>query len=318
MNKDFSESFTGYNSMIERYVYDVCRRLPEKEREDVKNNLTASIFENLDGKNDDETVRRVLESFGSPAVLADEYRISSRYLISPALYEMYSKTCTRMMIIVGLIFGGVSLFELLTQTETGFGGTLNSLGDVCFAVARGIAYAFFYTTLIYEMIDSKFFSDTRKWSIADLPKHVPIKITDSPVDGAADITRAVFILFTLLIGFVLPELKNIENNISFFDRSFLIQALVVMIIFVVITLFSAAVKLRYREWCKQVRNAVILSDIVYIIGLVYLFSRPLLFTVPDNDRSVTDKIQVVLVLISVLILSWNIRKAIALTKQTEA
>jgi hypothetical protein len=302
------------SDVVERYVYDVCRRLPEKEREDVKKDLTASIFESLDGRNDEETIRNVLESFGSPASLADEYRTSPRYLISPAVYEMYHKTCTRMMIIVGLIFGGAALFEFLTQQGTGFGGTLNSLGDVCFAIARGMAYAFFYTTLIYRTIDSGYFSDTKKWSIADLPKHIPKKFTGVPVDGAADITLAVFILFTLLIGFILPELMS--NDVSVIDRGFLTQTLVVLLIFVIFTVYRGAVKLRFRDWCKQVYTAVIVSDVIYIIGLVYLFSHPLLFNVPDNDRPVTDKIQVVLVLISVLLVSWDIRKAIALTKQT--
>jgi hypothetical protein len=51
--------------------------------------------------------------------------------------------------------------------------------------------------------------------------------------------------------------------------------------------------------------------------LVYLFAHPLLFNVPENDRPITDKIQNILVLVSVVLLSWDIRKAIALTKQTE-
>jgi hypothetical protein len=303
-----------HNDVIERYIYDVCRRLPEKEREDVKKDLTASIFESLEGKNDDETVGKVLESFGSPASLAEQYRTSPRYLISPAMYEMYNKTVTRMMIIVGIIFGGVALFGLLSQKGTGFGDTLSDLGDVCFAIARGMAYAFFYTTLIYKTIDSGFFSDTKKWSVADLPKYVPIKYTATP-DGAADITRAVFILFTLLIGFIVPELISTADNISIFDRSFLIQAIIILLIFVIFTLYRAAIKLHYKNWCKQVRNAVIVSDIVYIVGLVYLFAHPLLFNVPENDRPITDKIQTVFVLLSVVLISWDVRKAIDFTKQ---
>jgi hypothetical protein len=32
-----------YNGIVERYVYDVCRRLPQNEREDVKKDLTALV-----------------------------------------------------------------------------------------------------------------------------------------------------------------------------------------------------------------------------------------------------------------------------------
>jgi hypothetical protein len=304
-------------NLIERYVYDVCRRLPAGEREDVKKELTASIFETLDGADDNSAVAKTLEDFGSPASLAEKYRTSPRYLISPAMYEMYHKTVVRMMIIVAAIFGAVALAQVLSGENFGFGSTVNGLGDVCFAIVRGMAYAYFFTTLVYQTLDNGFFSDTRKWSVSDLPKHTPMNITATPVDGAADVTRGLFILFTLLVGFLIPELNKNADVTEIIDRSFLLQALFVLLIFVILTFYRAAVKLRCKDWCKEVRNAVIVSDAVYLIGLVYLFSHPLLFNVHANDRPVTDKIQVVCVLISTLLLSWDIRKAITLTKANE-
>jgi hypothetical protein len=314
---NYSASMTGHGGLVERYVYDVCRRLSPAEREDVKTDLTASIFESLDGKKDEDSVQNVLESFGSPASLADKYRTNPRFLISPANYEMYNKTVTRMMVIVALIFAAVTFGEFLTGENFGFGGTVNGLGDVCFAAVRGMAYAFFFTTTIYKTIDEGFFSDTKKWSISDLPKYVPMKIAATPVDGAGDVARAVCILVTMLVGFIIPEFIHSAEDYSIFDRNFLLQALFVLLIFLIFTFYRAAVKLRFRDWCRQVRNAVIVTDTVYIVGLVYLFAHPLLFTVPDNDRPVTDKIQVFMVIITVLVLTWDIRKAINLTKENE-
>ena len=48
------------NNLIERYVYDVARRLPEKDREDVKKELRANIYDMLPENANDEAIKKVL------------------------------------------------------------------------------------------------------------------------------------------------------------------------------------------------------------------------------------------------------------------
>ena len=83
------------NNWIERYVYDVARRLPEKDREEVKKELRANIYDMLPENAGNEQVKKVLYELGSPASLAEKYRQKPRYLISPAYYDEYVRASTR-------------------------------------------------------------------------------------------------------------------------------------------------------------------------------------------------------------------------------
>jgi hypothetical protein len=91
------------DNTIERYVYDVARRLPEKEREDVKDELRANIYDMLPEGATEEQIRNVLYELGSPASLAGKYRQNPRYLISPAYYEEYVSVLKWVLPLVGVI-----------------------------------------------------------------------------------------------------------------------------------------------------------------------------------------------------------------------
>ena len=60
------------SNMIERYVHDVARRLPEKDREDVKKELRANIYDMLPDGASDDAIKKVLYELGSPASLAEK------------------------------------------------------------------------------------------------------------------------------------------------------------------------------------------------------------------------------------------------------
>ena len=80
--------------MIERYVYDVVRRLPQSQREDISRELRTLIDDMMEeradsGKTEQENAEEVLKELGSPFALAGKYRDSKKYLIGPAYYEQY-------------------------------------------------------------------------------------------------------------------------------------------------------------------------------------------------------------------------------------
>ena len=47
------------SNLIERYVHDVARRLPEKDREDVKKELRANIYDMLPEGASEEAIKKV-------------------------------------------------------------------------------------------------------------------------------------------------------------------------------------------------------------------------------------------------------------------
>ena len=90
------------SSIIDRYLYDVTRRLPENMRDDVEQELRANIEDMLPDNPTEEEIENVLESLGAPSKLAAKYRPNPRYLISPALFEEYISVLKIVAVVLAL------------------------------------------------------------------------------------------------------------------------------------------------------------------------------------------------------------------------
>ena len=86
-------------NMIERYVYDVIRRLPEDNREEVKKELYLNIDDMLGSNRSEEHIEQILLELGEPRLLALKYQTKERYLISPAYYDDYIRVLKVVIII---------------------------------------------------------------------------------------------------------------------------------------------------------------------------------------------------------------------------
>ena len=128
--------------LIDRYVHQVGRRLPERTRADVKQELRSLLIDALEERTgrtveaeaaftEDEQVA-VLEEFGPPEQMADKYRPRPRYVIGPKVFDLY-------LLVVVVVAGAgllaaiitaivsmlgpdakVSVFDVLLQTGTIF------------------------------------------------------------------------------------------------------------------------------------------------------------------------------------------------------
>jgi hypothetical protein len=101
--------------LIERYIHDVARRLPQKIRTDVKKELRSALQDSLEARGlaaesgtpdssangtSDEQVVALLREFGPPAQLAMSYRSGPNHLIGPELYPSFTKTLTIVLSVV--------------------------------------------------------------------------------------------------------------------------------------------------------------------------------------------------------------------------
>jgi len=68
-------------NLIDLYIYEVTRRLPEKNREDIALELRSTIEDMLPEHYKEEEVKAVLTKLGNPAILANSYRDQPMYLI---------------------------------------------------------------------------------------------------------------------------------------------------------------------------------------------------------------------------------------------
>ena len=76
-------------NLIETYVYEVTRRLPEKTRDDIALELTSTIEDMLQGSSTEQEVKEVLSKLGDPSQLAASYRDTPMHLVGPKVYDAY-------------------------------------------------------------------------------------------------------------------------------------------------------------------------------------------------------------------------------------
>jgi hypothetical protein len=103
-------------ALFDRYVHEVGRRLPKKQREDVKKELHSLLTDALqdrlsEGEAEDEAALEaaqvaILEEFGPPEKAAAQYRPPHRYLIGPHVFDIY-------LIVVAAVTGSLSLAFLI-------------------------------------------------------------------------------------------------------------------------------------------------------------------------------------------------------------
>lgn len=265
-------------NVIERYIYAVTKRLPEKMREEVKEELNGNIYDMLSQHPSDEEIDKVLHELGHPRELAKNYRGQDRYVISPLFYDDY----IQVLKIVSIIFLAVSLtfgtFDAIVNIEsmTIFGGIAEVFGSVIGNAFGAFASAFAWVTLIFWGIDyaarNKKLPEWKLSDLPDLPKPNTTKI--SRVESIIGLVlgtafSAIFIVF--LIRYV--ELIGIyENGVmvaQIFNEQVTDKFIVYIIISALIGFIVNLFKINYGEW--RINLAIlytaheILSTVIMII-----------------------------------------------------
>lgn len=266
-------------SLIDRYVYDVTRRLPEKSRPDVEKELRANIADMLPENATQEDIKSVLTSLGDPAKLSEQYRTRPRYLISPVLFDDYLTVLKLVIPILAVVMLTLHLFGALTEKpiEDSFGHVFVSilagaLGSLFTAVSNG----FLWVTLAFAL--TEYFNGMQKkkeWTLKDLP--------DIPPQNAVKISRSETIIGMVLSTLFLIMMTRYQHLIAWYGYGMstpLFSSLAVpryVPYLVVLTACSwavAAVKLYYGRW--NVLMAVLqgISDVAWAVALILFLRSP--------------------------------------------
>ncbi len=139
------------NDLVDRYIWAVVKRLPAEQRDDVADELRATIADMLEGRGAGEEtgVRDVLLELGDPAELAVGFAGGSRCLIGPDLYPMYSRLLRLLLsIVVPIVLAATLAEKLWTATDGYVPGILES---VAAAFNVGVMIAFWVTVAFFAI-----------------------------------------------------------------------------------------------------------------------------------------------------------------------
>lgn len=262
------------SKLIERYVYDVTRRLPQKMREDVSNELRANIYEMLGENQGEDEIKNVLYSLGSPRNLASNYSGSSRHLISSEWITDYLYVLKIVLIVfgaLGLIFGLINSFETI-ESESIIGMVFEVFGKILGNIVGNLLSSFAVVTLIFIIIDR--YSDAKsEWRTEDLPQ-LP-KTASVKISRAGSIAGLVFTTIFGSIWIYILYYNNLYNvwfgnegwiiGENFFNVDYTRMFVIPFIIVISLEIIVYSFKIKYTQWNFTL---VTLNSVAKLFGVI--------------------------------------------------
>jgi hypothetical protein len=191
--------------LIDRYIYQVGRHLPRKDRADIQAELQSTLVDTLedrvDGEPSQDDVVALLKEFGPPQKVAASYWPEGQYLIGPRLYPLFRMVVgivLAVFIIVQLVLLGIAV--VFNQQIL----TFASVFDLISGLIGSLFTAFGIIVIVFAILqrfDVKPDSEDEEWDPRELPQ---IEEVDTVSRGGtvAEITFSLVIIAVLLF---LPE-----------------------------------------------------------------------------------------------------------------
>lgn len=204
------------NNLVERYLYQVGRYLPESERVDIQKELRSLIQDRLDDRPEDMDEEaltvEILRDLGSPLEIARSYG-AEQYLIGPALYPAMSRVLRFGGYIIPLVIVIVNIILVLTGTEARLFQWLLSIGwnilQASFVFFGIVVIIFLFIQRSGIELPSEF--KEKAWNPMDLPP------TDEPGKVGVDISGSLagaILMLMILVYFLKVGGLTLRLNLS--------------------------------------------------------------------------------------------------------
>ena len=312
-------------NLIDKYIQEVTRRLPEKNRKDIALELRSTIEDMLPKQYSEEEVKEVLKELGNPAILANGYNDRPMYLIGPRYYEMYI-IILKITVPIAAIISFVSLLAHQLITFNGSDAVLNIILNIftggIVAVMETCLQTFFWVTLAFfiaervesskdnEPVNFKF----KKWSpedLMDIPNLSKKRIRDSEI---------VFSLFWTALWatcyFYADHLFGVyekgEQGLIFvtpaLNQGVLLSYLPMIIVVIVLEVSLTIYKLIERKWTKKLALYNTVLQIAVTTIFVLILTNPNLFEIDFKvwagfNEGIVKTVAIVIFITGAL---WNI------------
>jgi hypothetical protein len=208
-------------SLTDRYIQEVVRRIPAEQREDVAAEMRATIDDTVEargGEDRDAAEREVLMEMGDPIRLAAQYADRPQSLIGPELYPAYIRLVRQLLTIV------LPLVAVVLMVLEVFDG-----GDVGDVIGAGIGAVFTvgaqliaWPTVVFAAIDRMRHRDPATTeAVAWTPEKLPE--VRRPDAGGANAWGAVVLNAVMIVLIVLQQVRPMarvngaETNVAVID-----------------------------------------------------------------------------------------------------
>jgi hypothetical protein len=293
-------------NLIDKYIAEVGRHLPRKNRADIEAEIRSTLEDMLDERKqaeggvpseskdraDEATILQLLKEYGSPREVAATYK-THQYLIGPRLFPVF-ETVVR---IVFAVVAGASLIGLgVGLTKTGFTGPefVSTIGQWFGGLISGLIGAFGNIALIFAIIErtqvaDKFEKEFKEWD----PKELKSEPDPEQIDLPDHIATIIFTALGLVVFNLYPNLLSIRYSsggswvtLPILTQSFFRFLPWINVMGLLEIVFNGFM-LGQRDWTPVTRILSIVMDIAGMILAVVILRTPGVFGVtPESLTSI--------------------------------
>lgn len=268
---------------IERYIFAVTRRLPEKTRADVELELRGLIEDLLEERVQGKAILEgdvdsVLMELGDPEALAKGYGGKPRYLIGPRLFDSYLKVLKTVGSVVLTLVGigvVVKAFVAPQGIVTFIAKSLGSLFDVAFQVFVWVTLSF--AAAEYFGQEDDLGKGEKEWTPALLPEIPDRRRQISIRDPLMGIGLSILFLAMYLMPqrFSIIQVTGVETTIiPIVNVEAVSRFLPLFLGFVGVSIFKEGWKLVKRMWSGELAVVSLICNGIAIVLAYLLFSNP--------------------------------------------
>ncbi|MDF2905806.1 MAG: hypothetical protein K0R34_1127 [Herbinix sp.] len=203
-----NQQYDYVEDMINRYVYQVTKHLNPMNKNDIENELRTLISDMLEARTHGNTATKedilaVLRELGNPSELAEKYRDTSRYLISPEIFPLYLFV---LKIVIGATLFGMCIATVLELITSNSHIWYSYLGNWIGEMIGSVGMAFASITILFAILEWKGVNLKEfipGWEVEELPQ-VPVKEANIPI--SEPITGIIFTIIGMVIFTSAPQL----------------------------------------------------------------------------------------------------------------
>lgn len=286
------------NSLIERYIYAVTKKLPAKLQNDVSQEIEGLIDDMLlercgDVTPSEKDIRVVLTELGSPKELAEKYDTSKKNCLIGAPYFVTYKYVLKIVLICGgigmiissvfsALFGSVENYESINVMLQSSEFWVELFVNLFTMVSSGLITGFTVVTILFAILyhkDIKIDNENLD-NLPPVPKKV-ISKADSIIGIAFTVAFAVVFIAVPQIFCVVLDGKTF---IPIFNVTEVRGIWYLIVIFALLGIVREVVKLIERQYNKKVMITTIVTNVCSaVVAAFWLLNENML-----NKEFVTD------------------------------
>jgi len=277
--------------LIELYIQEVTRRLPEKNRADIALELQSTIEDMLPEDHTEQDVKAVLLKLGDPVTLASGYRDRPMHLIGPRYYDVYISLLKMILPIAAVI----SLIALVGDNP--FRDTGNTVMEAILKIiGKGISsiistgiQVFFWLTLSFAILErldtskdqSPLTKDLKPWTpenLKDIPNISKIKAVPMIEVFASLLGLSVFAALYFNAANLLGVYEKRNGSLIFVTPSFNQDVLnsywLLVSCVIIIGVLLAIYKLFLGRWTLKLAFFHAIYQLLYTLAFIIIISNP--------------------------------------------